>query len=453
MKSLRRALLATLITAVAAVTVGGGVATYRIVRREIGDALDYQLRLIALSLRDRALGLPRPSPPGEGELELVIQIWDGDGVRLYASSLVSDLPGPPARPGLGTAVTGAGAWRIFAVSVGAQVLQVAQPEAVRSRLAFAAASRTLAPLLVLLPALALLVWWIVGRGLSPLDRLARQAERRSATSLAPFPEEGAPDEVRPLVHSLNGLMARLSAALESQRAFVADAAHELRTPLAVLKLQASLASRAEDEAGRRAAIGDLERGLERTERVVQQLLTLARQEPGGERPRPTASEEVSLEELLAQAVADHAPLAEARGIDLGAGSSDARAFVRGEAESLRVLAANLVDNALRYTPAGGKVDVACGLEEGRPFLEVRDTGPGIPLADRERVFDRFFRRPGTGETGSGLGLAVVKAIARRQGARVTLDDNPGGGLRARVVWPRERPATEPQPGFDPLRSP
>ena len=415
MTSLRRALLAALLAAVVVVTVGGGVATYRIVRREVSDALDYQLRLIGLSLRDRALGLPRPSGPVEGELELVIQVWDLSGERLYASAPAEGLPGPPREAGLGSVSTRTGDWRVFSVPLGGQVLQVAQPEAVRSRIAFAAAARTLAPLLVLLPVLALLVWWIVGRGLRPLGRLARQAARRSAASLEPFPEEGAPGEVLPLVRSLNGLMARLSSALESQRAFVADAAHELRTPLAVLKLQAQLAARARDDGERSGALRDLEAGLDRASRVVHQLLTLARQEPGGERARAEVGATVALDELLAQAVADHAPLAESKGTDLGVAGGDPRACgarrPRGPADAGREPGGQrLALHASRG--AGGRAGRAGGAIAGR-----RGEGAGgLPGGPRHR--------PGHPRPGARAGLRSLLPAPRqrRDGQR----PGPGG---------------------------
>jgi len=433
-RSLRRALLLTLLAAVAVVTLAEVAATYRIARREIDSVLDYQLRLVALSLRDQALGLGRISSlGGAGERELVVQIWDRTGTRIYASTPAQDLPELPDHPGLATVTTETGTWTNYAVSLGGQVLQVSQPESMRSRLAFAAAARTLIPLLLLLPVLAILVWTIVGRVLSPIDRLARQVAGRSPSALQSLPEEEVPEEVRPLVLSLNALMTRLSAALAAQRAFVADAAHELRTPLAALKLQAQLASRAHDEADRTAALADLQVGLERAAHVVHQLLTLAREEPGAEVDLP--EQPVVLSELVGQVIADHARLAEAKGIDLGATASGEDGQIQGHPGALRTLLANLVDNAIRYTPQGGRVDVAAGVRNGASFLEVTDSGPGIPAADRPRVFDRFYRRSGTGESGSGLGLAIVKAIAERHGGRVTLGDSAMGGLSIRVELP------------------
>jgi len=433
-RSLRGALLVTLLGAVTAATAVGAVAAYRIARREIDAIFDYHLRQLALSLRDRALGFPGPNV--ETGSDLVIQIWGPDGARLYVSSPGAELP-DEAVIGFATVSTPSGAWRVYSAALGDQVIQVGQPLSVRGALAFAAAVRTLAPLFLLLLLLPFLVWTLVGRGLAPLDRLARAVATRTPLALDPLPEQGVPEEVRPLVRSLNGLMERLSAALESQRAFVADAAHELRTPLAALKLQAQLAERARDAGERTSALAELEVGLDRAGHLVKQLLTLAREERGaGEKP---GEEAVALGELAAQTIADHARLAEAKGVDLGATAVDERAVVRGDPVALRTLLANLVDNAVRYTPSGGRVDVAVGVGPAESYLEVSDSGPGIPARERERVFDRFYRRPGTREEGSGLGLAIVKAIAERHGARVALGTAATGGLTVKVEFPLTTP--------------
>ena len=435
MRSLRRRLLVTLLAAVAAVTLAAAVLVYRSARREIDAVFDYHLRQIALTLRDQAPG--RAAGVGSGEdFDFVIQIWDRDGTRVYRSRPDSGLPAP-AELGFATARSRTGEWRIYSAELAGLIIQVAQPLRVRQQLAVAAALRTLAPVLLIVPLLALLVWRIVGRALAPLNRLAHEVASRTPAALEPIPEAGAPEEALPLVRALNDLLDRLGAALVAQRAFVADAAHELRTPLAALDLQVQLAGRALDAADRATALTDLRAGLGRMTRVVQQLLTLARAEPDAE--TAFAVESVDLCELLAQAIADHALLAEAKRIDLGATRPAERVVVPGDSASLRALLANLVDNAIRYSPEGGRVDADAGVLTGRPYLEVSDHGPGIPEAGRERVFDRFYRRDGSSGTGSGLGLAIVKAIAGRHGAKVTLCDTTGGGLTVRVELPSVPP--------------
>ncbi len=431
MTSVRRTLLVALLLAVVLVTLLGVFATYRVARGQLDDVFDYHLRQIALSLSDRALARAAARRAGP-ELDFSIQIWDEDGVRLYLSRPEAPLP-PVTELGYSTVSGPGGRWRIYATSIGGEVIQVGQPEKVRDDLAFQAAVRTLVPLALLLPLLALLVWSIVGRGLLPLQRLATAAGARTPEALEPFAEQGVPAEVLPLVRALNELLGRLRGALAAQRAFVADAAHELRTPLAALKLQLQLAERAPDGAAREAALGELSRGLEREAHLVQQLLTLARLDPGG--AHGAASRPVALADLVRQAVADHVLLAEAKGIDLGAARVEEGALVSGDPAALRTMLANLIDNAIRYTPRGGRVDLSARIDGGAASLEVADTGPGIPLTDRERVFGRFVRLPGAGEGGSGLGLSIVRAIAERHGAAVSLSDTPGGGLTARVAFP------------------
>ena len=439
MSSLRRTLLLNLLGVIAVVFALGGVATYRMARSEIDALMDYQLRQFALSLRDQRFGAPadpaRLVPPEEG-LDFVIQIWDERGLRLYLSHPHSALP-PLARYGFDTVGTAEGDWRVFSIPLQDHVVQIAQPMAVRGRLAASAALRTLIPFVAALPLLAVLIWVLVGRGLRPLDRLAREVAARRPDALDALPATGVPDEARPLVLALNRLLARLERALSAQRAFVADAAHELRTPLTALQIQLQLTERATDEEARRAALAELRAGLGRAIHLVQQLLTLARAEPGdaGE-AAPFAP--LRLADVARQALVDHAALAHADRIDLGAERLD-DVVVRGDAAALRTLVGNLVDNAIRYTPPGGRVDVA--VRAGEPgaaesaWLEVRDSGPGIPEDERERVLDRFYRRAGQEPAGSGLGLAIVRRIADRHGARLVLDASELGGLRVAVGFP------------------
>jgi two-component system, OmpR family, sensor kinase len=446
--SVRRKLLVALLLSVVAIMLLGVLATYEVAREQLDDVFDYHLRQIALSLSDRALAQAAARRAGP-ELDFSIQIWDEDGVRLYLSRPEAPLP-PVQELGYSTVSGPGGRWRVYATAIGGQVIQVGQPEKVRGDLAFQAASRTLVPLAVLLPLMAFLVWRIVGRGLAPLDRLASAAAARTPAALEPFAEGGVPVEALPLVRSLNDLLSRLRTAMAAQRAFVADAAHELRTPLAALKLQLQLAERAPDGQARAAALAELAQGLERGTHLVQQLLTLARLDPGAG-PAPELVP-VPLSELVRQAVADHALLAEAKGIDLGAGTLEESAAVAGDAAALRTLLANLVDNAIRHTPRGGRIDLSAGAGAGAPWLEVVDTGPGIAPRERARVFDRFVRLPGAGEGGSGLGLSIVQAIAERHGASVALSDTPGGGLTVRVSFERAVRAPEARAPGKPVPS-
>ncbi len=439
MTSLRRQLLVTLLGAILAVFLVTGAATYVIARVEIDEVMDYHLRQFALSLRDQSFGRPvAPIVAPEEAFDFVIQIWDGRGMRLYLSHPHSVLP-DLAQFGYTTVRTSDGVWRVFSVPLLDRVIQVAQPMRVRSGMAAKAALATLTPLVVILPLVGALIWYLVSRGLRPLDRLARGVRARRPDALSPLPSAGVPQEAQPLVEALNGLLGRLDHALSAQRAFVADAAHELRTPLTALQLQLQLAERAADPHARQQALTALRGGLERAIHLVSQLLTLARAEPGSGDDRPDAR--CPLAEQVRASLGDYAALADARDIDLGATTLDDGALVDCEAPALRTLIGNLIDNAIRYTPPGGRVDVGVGRDEGFAWLEVADSGPGIPASERGRVLDRFYRQPGQTETGSGLGLAIVKAIVERHAGRLVLDESEHGGLRVRVELPDASRAT------------
>jgi two-component system OmpR family sensor kinase len=330
---------------------------------------------------------------------------------------------------------------VFGVQALTKVIQVAQPMSVRQQRAAELALQTLKPFALLLPVLALLIWLAVGHALEPLQRLTALVKARRVNALDSLPDTRLPDEVQPLVSALNDLLGRLRAALERERAFMADAAHELRTPLTALHLQMGMLARASGDAERAAAMETLSAGVQRAIRLVEQMLALARQEPRAEAQRVA----VRLDDLARQVVAELVPLADAGRIDLGVSAAQP-ASVHGDPDALRTLLRNLVDNAVRYTPAGGRVDVsveeAAGDTRGAR-LTVSDDGPGIPPAERERVFDRFYRRAGTAPPGSGLGLSIVRTIAEGHGATIALADGPSGkGLSVTVSFP---PAHPPQP--------
>jgi len=390
-----------------------------------------------------ALRRARGGPPGPapGADEVVVQVWDRNGVQIYLSQPQRRLP-QYAQLGFTNVDSGSGAWRVFSTLADGQVVQVAQPMSVRRELAASLALRTVLPLVAVVPFLALVVWFSIARGLAPLTRVAAAVGQRSSRSLDALPEAGLPAEIQPLVHALNGLLGRLGRALVAQRAFIADAAHELRTPLTAVYLQAQLLERAATDDERRAAMDTLKHGLERATHLVEQLLTLAREEPDVA-TRPFAP--VDLAALAHSVVGDHATIAVARGLDLGLARADA-AVVEGDAAGLRTLLSNLVDNALRYTPLGGRVDVAVESRDGGAVITVRDSGPGIPAAERARVFDRFYRAPSIAAAdlaGSGLGLAIVRRIAERHGAEVALGtgipEDGREGLGVTVFFPAARP--------------
>lgn len=428
MTSIRRMLLVGLLSGLLAAVLVAAAVIFVNARVEANRLFDSQLQQIAESFPSYAVSAGRSPPLRDfvADGRLVIQVWSRDPFDwAFSSSLLA----PPRQPASGfvTVTMPGGSWRVYTHVGDFDVVQIAQPMSVRSRQAAAVALRTVMPLLLLLPLLGLLVWVVVGHGLDPLRRAALEVSQRSPDALQPIGQRDLPQEVQPLIGSLNGLLERLSHALESQRAFVADAAHALRTPVTALQLQVQLLERAQSEQERAAATGRLKDGLKRMTHLVEQLLTLARQDPAHE----PAAQPVALDALAAEVVGEQSVLAAAKSIDLGLVHADPLT-VTGEREALRVLLSNLVDNAIRYTPAGGRVDVAVASEAGRPVLTVEDTGPGIPPEERPRVFGRFYRAE-QGGAGSGLGLAIVQNISQRHGAEVELGSGRDGrGLRVSV---------------------
>jgi two-component system OmpR family sensor kinase len=442
MTSIRRNLLVWLLSSVLAGGIGAAAVVFFQARVEVNDIFDYQLRQLALTLRDRTY-FPNDfadALKGEESLEVVIQVWASDGTLLYVAPGNVSVPNA-VQLGFGQVAAASGVrWRTFATQQRGLTIQVAQPLSVRNRLAFTAAWRTLLPFVIALPLMGLLIWRLVGRELRPIVTATQAVARRSPQSLQPIESEDVPVEIEPLVSALNGLLGRLSSALEHERQFIADAAHELRTPLTALRLQLQLAERARNDDERARSHAALREGIARAVRLVEQLLALARQDPDA----PVEAREVDLVPAARSAIDGHAATAEAHGLSLGLEAQPGESVpVHGDAASLRTLLDNLLDNAIRYTPAG-RIDVRVAREGDRAILEVEDTGPGIPAAERARVFDRFYRGEGAAQGGSGLGLAIVKRIADKHGGAVELlDTRSGRGLRVRVSLPL-KPGTHPE---------
>lgn len=431
MNSIRQRLLTGLLAGLTGVLIVAGYAMYRQARLETNTLFDYQLQQTALALRNQnLLALAMEAEPDSGS-DLLIQIWDRGRNLLYVSDRQQQLPFV-AQGGFTDLVWREQSWRLFALYAGERIVQIAQPLAVRLRMSADIALHNLAPFLLLLPGMGLVVWFGVGAGLRPLQRLAQEIQNRHPAALEPVTVAWLPAEIAPLVHALNELLTQLAQTLDHQRQFIADAAHELRTPLTAVRLQADLAERAVDARDRAAALRDLAAGLERATHLVEQLLVMARLEA-----QPAAKLEViDLRTLAKAAVTAQIVLAEARNLDLGL-LPGAPATVVADPTELRTLLDHLIDNALRYTPAGGQVDVAVQHTATEVLLIVRDTGPGIPPQERMRVFDRFYRSAEAAAPGSGLGLAIVKRIADRYGARIELDSAKAGlGLAVTVSFPQ-----------------
>lgn len=420
------------------------IVIYLVTLEEIDEVFDTNLRNVAMAV---AAAQNYPAQPVAApavvrpvavldEGDIVTQTWTRGGIRLFSSDPTVTLPFTDVE-GLSRPQVDQHGWIVYALVQNDRVVQAAQRKMARREAAQESAAKILLPMLLLILAVSGLIVIALRRGLRPLDAAARDVAARSEHSLTPIETDAVPRELLPLAVSINDLMARLSAAMTAQRQFLADAAHELRTPATALRLQLQLLKSAPDPAARALALAELEAGVNRSQRLIEQLLLVSRSGPDGEPMKWTS---VELGALARDVVGTMIVKADAREIDLGA-ETGPEVRVSGDASQLTVLLNNLVENAVRYTPTGGQVDVTVGLSDGRPVVRVIDNGPGISPEDRERVFDRFFRGAPYSATegdarGSGLGLAIVKAIAVRHHATVDLlVPAAGRGLEVCVTFP------------------
>jgi len=442
--SLKTRLLGFVLLAILTAALVQAATAYRGALQQADALFDDHLQQVARTLqrnvllRGQALDSQTEELLSADGFDLYVQIWGQDGTPLFRSRH-SALP-PRAVLGFSDVDAGGKQLRVYSLQTALQTVQIAQDLGARAARAKALAGRAVLPFLALTPLLMLAVWWVINRALAPIERARQQVAQRAADDFSPLLDAGLPSEVRPLVDELNGLFARVQTAFDAQRNFVADAAHELRSPLTVLKLQAQ-ALRGQDASSptRPDDITRLNQGIDRAIRGVEQLLVLAREDAGSTQP----SAIVSLDALLQRAVADVLPQALHKQIDLGLANADAMAdsavpppvcLVTGQADALHTLLRNLLDNAIKYSPAGSQVDVSLTQDATHCTLTVEDSGPGIPPADQARVFDRFYRAStASAEVGSGVGLAIVKVIADRHAASVALSTSARlGGLRVDV---------------------
>lgn len=346
------------------------------------------------------------------------------------------LPIPATVPdGLHTLDIRGEAFRVLVrTTVAGERIAVAQEAGLRNEIARDGALRTVMPLLILVPVLLLIVADLVRKMFRPIAALSQEVDQRAGQALHPLDDAHLPAEVQPFARAINGLLARVEQSVAGQRRFVADAAHELRSPLTALSLQAERLAETALSPQARERLDALRQGMARSRNLLDQLLALAKAQ-SDTRSLPTR---VSVQQIYRQVLEELMPLAEARQIDIGVEGTQNVTVWASELE-LFTLVRNLVDNAIRYTPEGGRVDLFAEVSEGQAMLRVRDNGPGIAPAERERVFDPFYRTPGSAQMGSGLGLSIVQAIAQRLGAHIRLDfADPAGqtGLEISVRFPR-----------------
>ena len=383
--SLRARLLWFLLLAILLTAVLQAASAYRGALRQADAMFDDHLQQTARSLRGGVLpGLPLAEGEDGSGFDLYVQIWGQDGTQIFRSSR-SALP-PRAVLGFSDVEADGTRYRVYTLQTRFQTVQIAQDLSARTARARALALQAVLPFAWLTPLLMLAVWWIISRSLAPIERARRQVAGRAADDLSPLADNGLPDEVRPLVDELNLLFGRVRSAFDAQKNFVADAAHELRSPLTALKLQAQALRRASQEpAEREAGISRLNQGIDRAIRLVEQLLQLAREEAGA-KPAGDGTGAVDLQSVVQLAVADVLPQAVRKRIDLGlAGNTPVLLKVSGQTEGLRILVRNLLENAVKYTPPDGRVDVSLADQQGQPVLTVEDSGPGIAPENRHRV--------------------------------------------------------------------
>ena len=419
--SLRRRLLVSVMAAILIGALFQGISAYRSALAQADTLFDYHLQQMANSLRGGPAlpGLRLDNAAGDSE-GYVIQIWSADGTHVFQSSHVV-LP-PRAVLGFADVTQNGTRYRVYSVQTALQTIQIAQNMDDRLSRARALAARAVLPMALVAPLLMLVLWWIINRSLAPLERTRQQVAARAADDLTALPEDGLPDEVRPLVQEINLLFDRLH-----------NAAHELRSPLTALKLQAQSLARTTDPQAQQQAVTRLNQGVDRAIALMQQLLVLARQESA--HPAQHAKQDIDLAALAAQVVRELQPQAQAADITVEQ-LAGATARVEGEADSLAILLRNLLENAIKYTPREGRVTVQIDMRAGQAVLSVADSGPGIPAEQREHMFERFVRGQAQQAGGSGLGLSIARAIAMRHRAELTLDRSEKlGGLLAQVVFP------------------
>jgi two-component system OmpR family sensor kinase len=413
----------TLSLAILLVAVVAGIFSFLSAFDEAHELQDDVLRQVAQLMDRQRLSPTAPSTDtrakdADEESRVIVQRLG----EANPSAASVDLGGALALPttlidGLHTLDVNGETFRVLVKTTAAgDRIAVAQESGFRNEIARDGALRTVMPFLILMPILLLIVADLVRKMFQPIAALSKEIDQRADQEMHPVLERHLPVEVRPFVVAINRLLARVGQSMESQRRFVADAAHELRSPLTALSLQAERLAETEMSGLARERLTVLRRGIERGRSLLDQLLTLAKAQSAGHLPKSP----ISVQGIYRRVLEDLMPLAEAKHIDIGLeGMQDAEVWV-SEVDMI-ALVKNLIDNAIRYTPQGGRVDLSVGVSEREVVLRIQDNGPGIPLAERDRVFDPFYRTLGSKQIGSGLGLSIVQTIVNRIGAGIRLD--------------------------------
>lgn len=417
--------IGTLIITAAFVT----ALTYRMTWTEFSRSRDLSLEQVAWAVMRHHGMHPEIYDLSNQQQSIISQIWGSDGKLLFASR--PDQPLPRQKPGLSTFTWQDQEWHAMVIEDRGSTVQVANPSDSHALWFREFGSSLIVPFSVLVIIMGSFIAIAAAQAFQPLRQLRQEIRERAPGFLSPIPREHYPDEMLVIVDALNDMFQRLDQAFLARQRFIADAAHELRTPLTALQLNAQVVSAESDSLVRQEALKNLRSGVDRAAHLVSQLLNLARFDPQFAGKRAIAT--VDLLELAKTVIIECDILAAAKDIDLGLAEQMPTALT-GEPEALRVLLSNLIDNAIRYTPAAGRIDISVTHDQEHARLIVADNGPGIPLGERERVFEAFCRLATT-IPGSGLGLAIAHEIVRQHDGQIALDDTPGGGLTVRVELP------------------
>jgi two-component system OmpR family sensor kinase len=429
-ESVQLRLSVALSLAILIVALVAGIFAYVSAFDEAHEMQDDTLRQMA-GLFDRqhmTLKYPETVAEEDDESRIILQYLADGRKATGKGDAGTPLPFPTTLPdGLSTVPIAGEAFRVLVKTTAqGERIAVAQETGARDKDARASALRSVLPFLILLPVLLLVVGDLVRKLFRPIAILSSEIDRREEQELHPIDEHHLPVEIRPFVVAINRLLNRVAQSMEIQRRFVADAAHELRSPLTALSLQAERLAAAEMSLPARERLLQLRRGIERGRNLIDQLLTLAKAQSAS----PPGASSVSVHQVLRRVLEDLLPLAELKHLDIGVETGEDMQVLMNEIDLVTVVK-NLVDNAIRYTPRNGRVDLSLVMDNGKALLQVKDSGPGIPTGERGRVFDPFYRSLGTDEPGSGLGLSIVKAIVDRAGAQVKLgftDEQARSGL-------------------------
>lgn len=437
--SLKRHILALTLSAITLVWLAAAAFTYVDARRELNEILDAHLAQASTLLVAQAsheleeIDTEHGPLPHKYSLQVAFQVWqDGSQLRLRSANAPAE-PLTLQESGFSDVAVDGQHWRVFSTwdNAHSMLIHVAEKTEVRDELARGIAANLLRPLWIALPLLAMLLWIAVRGGLRPLTRLTREVEQRAPDNLAPLDATATPSEVTPLIERLNQLFTRIGITLENERRFTADAAHELRTPVAAIKAQAQVSRGAASDDERNHALESAIAGCDRATHLIEQLLTLARLES----VTAEALESCDLHKLAASVLAEIAPTALDKGVQLELAEGE-EATANGLPALLKVMLRNLIDNAVRHTPMGTTVRVEVSTLQGRPCISVCDDGPGLSAEELEKISQRFYRPLGTIASGSGLGLSIVRRITELHHAQLTFSSGETkSGLKVTISFP------------------